>query len=99
MQSLSQEPCSLLWIEWLGHARANSYLGVNPLMNLQQLALWNQKLSASFMSDFAHVEIALRNTLNGGLTRRLEKQGQTQHWSEDPTENYWVSVGLSSLAN
>ena len=89
MQSSSQEPSFLLWMEWLGRARANSYFEVNPALKLEQLALWNQKISASFMSDVAHVEIALRNALNGGLTRRLEKQG----------ESCWFSEALSSFQN
>lgn len=98
MQSSSQEPGYSLWIGWLGDARAASYLQVNHLMELDQLALWNQRLSASFMSDVAHVEIALRNSLDKGLSLRLENQGETLHWSEDPKGDLFGLGGSEFVA-
>lgn len=54
-------------------------------MAIEDLAIWNQKISGSFLSDVAHVEIALRNSLDRGLTRRIQNQGANSHWSEDPS--------------
>ena len=73
-----------LWTDWLGEARAFSYLEVSEKLTLSELAEWNQLICGTLLADIGHVEVALRNVLNSALARRHSHQGHPGSWLEDP---------------
>jgi len=77
------------WVErWLSRPRFGVYLaavgGDRP--TALQLYEWNATVSAAFMRDLAHLEVALRNAYDDALTSGLPPRGM--HWVFDPTRYF-----------
>ena len=87
-QDLNQE----LWRTWLGTARSLAYESMRSRQTLENLATWNQRLSASLFCDVSHVEIAIRNLISESLQKRALDLGQGTHWLMD-SSGYFQRTG------
>lgn len=72
------------WVDdWLSQPRFSKYLADTGGDEQRALDLyeWNSAISASFMHDLAHLEVAVRNAYNRALNTR---SGGVGHWVHDP---------------
>lgn len=73
------------WItDWLSLPRLGRYLALASPPNSRQALLyyeWNLRLSAAFMRDLAHIEIALRNAYDRTMRRLWRGE---RHWLLNP---------------
>lgn len=89
---MNQEPNAELWKLWLGQARATSYLAAFPQLSLEEVALWNQRISGSLMTDIGHLEVGLRNTISRVLAAKSESLGSGVDWLSD-TSRFFARMG------
>src|SRR5580692_4817028 len=47
---------------------------------------WNSAITAAFWEPIGHLEVALRNTLDGRLAARHRQLGRPGSWLDDPEE-------------
>ncbi|MGH7881507.1 MAG: hypothetical protein ACREN8_01160, partial [Candidatus Dormibacteraceae bacterium] len=77
------------WVEsWLSVARFSTYLQIAGKNRHQALELyeWNTAISAAFLHDLAHLEVALRNAYDRVLVSGISA-GQ-RHWTLEPTRYF-----------
>ncbi len=89
---MNQVAMDELWRNWLGAPRAESYFRVNSELTLEELATWNQKLTASLLFDISHIELAIRNLMNEALQKRSQTRGHDAHWLID-SSGYFSETG------
>lgn len=51
----------------------------------EELYHWNSRISAAFLVDICHVEVALRNTIDRRMTQLHTTAGHSGTWLDDPT--------------
>ncbi|MGW1534476.1 hypothetical protein [Streptomyces aureus] len=56
--------------------------GNNPSDALT-LYCWNSAMAAAFFQDLGHLEVMLRNSLDGRLRQRQQRRGRPQEWFDD----------------
>lgn len=52
----------------------------------EQLYQWNSRISAAFLVDICHVEVALRNTIDRRMSQLHKTAGHSGTWLDDPTQ-------------
>ena len=77
MQMEIQDHDDMLWMDWLGVARAESYRRVSADISIGELARWNQYLCGALLGDIGHVEVAFRNIISQALQNYT---GASDHW-------------------
>lgn len=83
--TLPSVPAHGPWVtDWLGQPRFARYVTEAHGDNQRALELyeWNAAVSANFMHDLAHLEVAVRNAYNRALDTR---PGAAGHWVSDST--------------
>lgn len=77
---------SLLLERHLSPDRLSSYVieCTGRLDDALELYVWNSAVTAAFWEQLGHVEVVLRNTLDGRLTARHSGRGRPGTWLDDP---------------
>lgn len=73
------------WVErWLSRPRFDVYLNacVGDRDRALRLYQWNAQLSAAWMHDLGHLEVAIRNAYDEAITST--RPGASAHWLDDP---------------